>query len=134
MPVQKELNEKPVLIEPQKTTEFVNEHVLQPSFSQRIEPTALLKEETTREKSNRKLIIRSLVAACLVLGGVIIGLAISYNRQQTNKQDLERLVKSIEDREKRNQQGTITKTNPVTPPSNPASNSTVIPDNKNSDV
>jgi len=93
------------------------------SFSRRMEssyPTAeklvMTQEPLYQESSrrNRKLIIRSLVAACLLLGGVVIGLAISYSRQQNSNKDLENLVKSIQEREKKSQlPQAVTKPNPA---------------------
>lgn len=53
--------------------------------------------------SSSKLLMRSIVAACLVLGGIIIGLAISNSRQQKNQAALDQLVKQIQERERRNQ-------------------------------
>ncbi len=58
--------------------------------------------------NNRKLLMRSIVAACLVLGGVIIGLMISNSRHQKNSEALDQIVKKIQEREKRLQLATQT--------------------------
>ncbi|MBO9562874.1 MAG: hypothetical protein J7621_08880 [Niastella sp.] len=50
---------------------------------------------------NNKLLMRSIVAACLVLGGIIIGLVISNSRQQQNNAALDEIVRKIQEREKR---------------------------------
>jgi hypothetical protein len=68
------------------------------SFSDRIVTTPL-----PVKKGNSKFFVRSLVAACLILAGVVIGLAISYTFQQKNKKDLEKLVSQIQEREKASQ-------------------------------
>ncbi len=47
--------------------------------------------------------MRSIAAACLLLGGVIIGLVISNNRQQKDSAALDQLVKQIQERDKKNQ-------------------------------
>lgn len=54
--------------------------------------------------NNTKWLLRSIAAACLVLGGVIIGLVISNSRQQKDSATLDQIVKQIQEREKRNQQ------------------------------
>lgn len=77
-----------------------------PAFSEIVEKHYPQQEETLApvirqsNKSNR-LLMRSIAAACLVLGGIIIGLVISNSRQQKNTAELDLLVKQIQEREKR---------------------------------
>ncbi len=52
-----------------------------------------------RKRGAGKAVMLFLGAACLILAGIVIGLAISFNRQQSDKGKLESLVKQIQDRE-----------------------------------
>ncbi|NII26865.1 DUF4339 domain-containing protein [Pseudoflavitalea sp. X16] len=82
-----------------------------PAFSEIVEKHYPQQEETLApvikqsNKSNR-ILMRSIAAACLVLGGIIIGLVISNSRQQKNNAELDLLVKQIQEREKRKEAAT----------------------------
>ena len=54
-----------------------------------------------KERGTSKLAVRAIIAACLLLGGVVIGLVISYYNQKSSSRDLDALVQQIQDREKR---------------------------------
>ncbi len=54
--------------------------------------------------NNHKLVMRSIAAACLLLGGVIIGLIISNSRNQRDSAALDQMVKQIQERDRKNQQ------------------------------
>lgn len=70
-----------------------------------------------RRKSSARPVMFSLVAACLLLFGVIIGLYINNNKQQSQNKVLEDLVKQIQERELNRQTSA-----PVTPVQEPAVN------------
>lgn len=70
-----------------------------------------------RRKSSARPVMFSLVAACLLLFGVIIGLYINNNKQQSQNKALEDLVKQIQERELSRQASA-----PVTPVQEPAVN------------
>lgn len=67
-----------------------------------------------KRKSSARPVMFSLVAACLLLSGVIIGLYINNKNQQTQNQKLEDLVKQIQQREINRQTAA-----PVTPVQEP---------------
>jgi hypothetical protein len=54
-----------------------------------------------KERKSGKLAFRAIIALCLLLGGVVIGLVISYYNQKSSSRDLDALVKQIQEREKR---------------------------------
>jgi hypothetical protein len=56
-----------------------------------------------------KLVMQGLVAACLILGGIVIGLLIS-NRELKQQQDLDNIVKQIQEREKAKQASLVNNT------------------------
>lgn len=70
-----------------------------------------------RRKSSARPLTYSLVAACLLLFGVIIGLYINNNKQQSQNKVLEDLVKQIQERDLNRQTSP-----PVTPMQEPAVN------------
>lgn len=77
-------------------------------FSEIVEKNHPRREETLapivpRGANKQKIVMRSIAAACLLLGGVIIGLVISNSRQQKESAALDQLVKQIQERDKRNQ-------------------------------
>jgi hypothetical protein len=86
-------------------------------FSEIVEQHRPLQEETLApahlRNSNNKLLMRSIVAACLVLGGIIIGLVISNSRQQKNNAALDEIVRKIQEREKRLQLAAQTVATPI---------------------
>lgn len=79
-------------------------------FSEIVEQHRPQQQETLApahlRSNNSKLLMRSIVAACLVLGGIIIGLVISNSRHQKNSEALDQIVKKIQEREKRMQLAT----------------------------
>jgi hypothetical protein len=75
-------------------SEIVEKH-----YPQQEETLAPVKKQSN--KRNNRLLMRGIAAACLVLGGIIIGLVISNSRQQKNTAELDLLVKQIQEREKR---------------------------------
>lgn len=88
-----------------------------PGFSEIVEQHHPQHQETLApahlRSSNNKLLMRSIVAACLVLGGIIIGLVISNSRQQKNNAALDEVVRKIQEREKRIQLATQTIATPI---------------------
>lgn len=71
-----------------------------------------------KEKGSSKLAVRAIIAACLLLGGVVIGLVISYYNQKSSARDLDALVKQIQDRDKnaaanQTQQASVPATLPI---------------------
>jgi hypothetical protein len=76
--------------------------------------TQLQENELSKPKKrqrNMRPVMLGLVAACILLFGVIIGLYISNMKQQTQNQALEDMVKRIQDRDKNHNTNT-----PATPP------------------
>ena len=69
-----------------------------------------------KSRDTRKLVVRGLVAVCLVLGGIVIGLAISHSNNRSGNNELEKLVKQIQERQQagqsENKSGELN-TNPV---------------------
>lgn len=66
-----------------------------------------------REKKSNKTFMRLLVAACLILGGIVIGLAISNQLSKSDRKDLEALVNQIREREKAREAANKQADNPV---------------------
>lgn len=68
--------------------------------------TAILPALPRKQKTDTyKLLLRSIVAACLLLGGVVIGIAITYGtRNNGNQVALDRLVQQLQEKEKQKQQ------------------------------
>ena len=61
-----------------------------------------------RNQSGRKhlLLMRSIVAACLLLGGIVIGMALTYSKSNTeNQKALDQLVQRLQEREAQRQAG-----------------------------
>lgn len=54
-----------------------------------------------KTKPKSRVAARAMLATALLLGGVVIGLVISYYNQKSSARDLDALVKQIQDREKR---------------------------------
>ena len=53
-----------------------------------------------RKADTYKMLMRSIVAACLLLGGVVIGIAITYGtKDNTRQQELDRLVQQLQEKE-----------------------------------
>jgi hypothetical protein len=82
------------------------EQVAADYYSQYEERMPAMAPAPRRRMMTGKLVMRSLVAACLILGGIVIGLAIS-NRQLKQQQNLDSLVKQIQEREKARQAARI---------------------------
>ncbi len=69
------------------------------SYNQQNKTTATLPLRKPA-RDNYKLLMRGLVAACLILGGVVIGIAITYNRQHSDNQaNLDKLVQQLQNKE-----------------------------------
>jgi hypothetical protein len=107
--------------EEKQTQVSVNEQYQQPAFSELVAEKIPVVQEVRLAaavanrpaRNNSRVLMISIGAACLLLAGVIIGLAISNSRQQENSAAIEKLVKQIQERDKKNQ--------PVTPPVQPQS-------------
>lgn len=81
------------------------------SFSQRLENKYSVQDEkvvSIRHKHqpsiDRKLVFRAVIALCLLLGGVVIGLVISNANQKSKNKDLDDLVKQIRQRDQKLQE------------------------------
>ncbi|AXY73159.1 DUF4339 domain-containing protein [Paraflavitalea soli] len=91
-----------------------------PGFSEIVEKNHPRQEEKLAHMpqpraNNHRLLMRSIAAACLLLGGVIIGLVISNNRQQKDSAALDKLVKQIQERDRKNQLPAQEAALPLTP-------------------
>lgn len=111
---QKEVVEKPVVPITAVATP-VTKPVTTPvnnatSFSELVQTSPQQTEQTNynyrpRQKPDtHKLLLRGIIAACFLLGGVVIGIAITYNSQRSgNQAKLDRLVQQLHEREKQQQ-------------------------------
>ena len=137
-PVQK----KPIVVEKEKPFEekksSLSNQSSYSSFQQtahfiqdRLQPEAI-EERFFGQKSSKnnspKNIFMGAVAACLLLGGVIIGLLISNGKQSEQQQQLATLVNQIKDRENSKKQKAELSTVPITDQSNELKTQT-IPEN-----
>lgn len=101
-----------------------------PGFSEIVEKHYPQQEETLapvirQNGKDNRILMRSIAAACLVLGGIVIGLVISNSRQQKNNAELDLLVKQIQEREKRKE--TATQNLPSAAPVNTPAQSDTVP-------
>ncbi|MFM9908260.1 MAG: hypothetical protein ACKVOW_02860, partial [Chitinophagaceae bacterium] len=97
----------------------------------RLQPEAIEERffgQKSSKKNSPKNIFMGAVAACLLLGGVIIGLLISNGKQSEQQQQLATLVNQIKDRENSKRQKAELSTVPITDQSNELKTQT-IPEN-----
>jgi hypothetical protein len=105
-PVQRESTTDPV-----STSFYQQEKEPAESFSQLLENKYSAQDEKvvnirSKQKTaiDRKLVSRIVIALCLLLGGVVIGLVISNANQKSKNQDLDDLVKQIRQRDQKLQE------------------------------
>ncbi len=71
-----------------------------------------------QQERKRLLFMRSIVAACLLLGGIVIGMALNYSKSGTaNQEVLDQLVQRLQEREAQRQTG-VQSTLPVSDETN----------------
>jgi hypothetical protein len=108
MPEEKEIKPQPVSTissSPSYTSYQPGAQFIQDRLQSREhEEKLFIPAASSRKTSFRALFIGS-VAACLLLGGVIIGLLISNDKQSSGQDELNNLVKQIQQREAAKKQG-----------------------------
>lgn len=75
-----------------------------------------------QQERKRLLFMRSMVAACLLLGGIVIGMALNYSKSDTaNQEVLNQLVQRLQEKETQRQTG-VQSTLPASDATNPPAN------------
>lgn len=84
------------------------------------------------QRNQMTLLFRGAIAACLILGGVVIGLLISYSRQSPDHRQLDRLVQQMQQKENtKNTPATTTPTHVATDSISDVTQQNVLPPTEN---